>query len=177
MPIPSGRHTIGPNNGTLTVKTYREGLASKAGHDLIMEVTQWDATLDVGEDGTARIQLSADPGSLAVLEGHRGVKPLTDKDRGDIVKNIDRKVLGRDTINFTGSGAGTDGRIPVTGDLTMAGSTQPVTFDLELGPDGRLRAATSLTQSQWGIKPFTGLIGALKVRDDVELEVDAALPG
>ena len=178
MPIQRGSHKIGPGDGTLTVKTYREGLASKAGHDLIMEVTRWDATLDVGDDGAATsVQLTADPASIAVREGHRGVKPLTDKDRVDIVKNIDKKVLGTDPITFSGSGApASDGRVAISGDLTMAGSARPVTFELEVAPDGRLTCATSLTQSEWGIKPFTGLMGALKVRDDVELELDAALP-
>jgi hypothetical protein len=35
-----------------------------------------------------------------------------------------------------------------------------------------------VTQTAWGIKPYRGLMGALKVRDDVEVVVDARLaPG
>jgi polyisoprenoid-binding protein YceI len=179
MPIQSGTHQVGPANGTLTIKTYREGLAAKAGHDLVMEVTRWDAKLDVGPDGSATtIELSADPASIEVREGHNGVKPLSDKDRGDILKNIDKKVLGTDPISFRGSGAeSSNGRVPISGDLTLAGTTRPATFELEVGPDGRVSCSTSVTQSQWGIKSYTGLMGALKVRDDVELEIDAGLPG
>ena len=178
MPLPRGSHKLGPSNGALMVKTFREGLASKAGHDLVIEVTRWDATLEVGEDeASTSVQLTADPGSMVVREGHRGVKPLTDKDRDDIVKNIDKKVLGSDPISFTGTGsAAADGRVPVSGDLTMVGATRPVTFELEAGADGRVTAGTSITQSEWGIKPYTGLMGALKVRDDVEIEVQATLP-
>ena len=33
-----------------------------------------------------------------------------------------------------------------------------------------------VTQSAWGIKPYRGLMGALKVRDDVEVVIDARLP-
>ena len=35
---------IGPDNATLHVKTYREGVAALAGHDLVIEVTSWNAT-------------------------------------------------------------------------------------------------------------------------------------
>jgi hypothetical protein len=40
---------IGPANGTLQVRTYREGLAQKAGHDLVIDVGQWEATAEVRE--------------------------------------------------------------------------------------------------------------------------------
>jgi hypothetical protein len=33
-----------------------------------------------------------------------------------------------------------------------------------------------LTQSGWGIKPYRGPMGALKVRDEVEIALDARLP-
>jgi len=34
----------------------------------------------------------------------------------------------------------------------------------------------ALTQSEWGIKPYRGLMGALKVRDSVEVVLDARVP-
>ena len=48
----------------------------------------------------------------------------------------------------------------------MAGATRPLTA--ELTPDG---GRATVVQSQWGIKPYRGLMGALKVRDDVEVIV------
>ena len=41
---------------------------------------------------------------------------------------------------------------------------------------GRVSATIPVTQSEWGIKPYRGLMGALKVRDDVEIVLDVALP-
>jgi hypothetical protein len=41
---------------------------------------------------------------------------------------------------------------------------------------GRARSSVTVTQSEWGIKPYRGLMGALKVRDDVEIVLDVALP-
>jgi hypothetical protein len=35
----------------------------------------------------------------------------------------------------------------------------------------------TVVQSQWGIKPFAALMGALRVRDAVDIVVDLRLPG
>ena len=89
MPLKPGKHSLGPEQGTIEVRTYREGMAKKVGHDLIMEVGRWQATVEVGEDGApSAIALEIDSRSLEVREGLHGVKPLTDKDgatiRGEI---------------------------------------------------------------------------------------------
>ena len=105
--------------------------------------------------------------------GERGVKPLTDKDRVEIRGNIDGKVLKGQPIAFRSTSArDAGGSLTVEGELTMGGSTRPVTMALETGDGGRLTGAISLTQSEWGIKPYRGLMGALKVRDDVEVVVE-----
>ena len=63
----------------------------------------------------------------------------------------------------------------VEGELTIAGTTRPVVYELELSPDGRLRGTLPVTQTEFGIKPYRGFMGALKVRDAVEIAVDAQL--
>jgi hypothetical protein len=84
--LASGIHRLGPDNASLQVKTYREGMAAKVGHDLVIEVTRWEAAVDL-TDWT--VELNADARSLEVREGLRGLKPLTDKERSEIRKNID----------------------------------------------------------------------------------------
>src|SRR5918994_1572121 len=116
-----GTHRFGPDNASLVVKTYREGVAAKAGHDLVIEVTRWEATVDAAAE---RVELSADSRSLEVREGLRGIKPLTDKDRREIRTNIDDKVLHEEPITFRSTAVRTAGeRLVVEGDLTIAGST------------------------------------------------------
>lgn len=175
-----GRHELGPDNATLQVKTYREGMVSKAGHDLVIDVTSWKATVTSGEDSRpVSMELSADPRSLRVRDGHGGAKPLSDNDRGDITKNIDKKVLVGQPIDFRSTAVerpGEDGRLRVSGELRLGGAVRPMSFDLSMGPDGHVEGTVPLKQSEWGIKPFTALMGALKVRDDVEIVVDARLP-
>ena len=95
--LASGIHRLGPDNASLQVKTYREGMAAKVGHDLVIEVTRWDATVDLA---ASTVELNADPRSLEVREGVRGLKPLTDKDRSEIHKSIDDKVLHGQPIAF-----------------------------------------------------------------------------
>jgi YceI-like domain len=164
---------LGPENASLVVKTYREGMAKKAGHDLVIDVTRWDGTLDAAA-GT--LELTVDPRSLDVREGLGGVKPLTDRDRAEIRRTIDDQVLGGRPIEFRALALSVpDGPGPLTveGELTIAGSTKPLSARLDADPDGRISGTIRLTQSTWGIKPYRGLMGALKVRDEVEVLVEA----
>jgi hypothetical protein len=178
MALPPGTHRFGPDNASLQVRTYREGVAAKAGHDLIIDVTRWSATVEVGDEPTAwRIELNADPRSLQVREGVGGVMPLSDKDRREIDKKIDAKILGGHPIRFRSSGvrlleAGQ--RLAVEGELSMAGSTGPLTAHVDVADPGAVAATITLMQSDWGIKPYRGLMGTLKVRDEVEIAIAAA---
>ena len=171
-------HTLSPADGTLQVHTYREGVAQKVGHDLIIEVEQWEARVEVGEGGApTAVQLDADSSSLQVREGLHGLKPLSDRDRREIRKNIDGKILHGKPIAFRSSSVEQgDGGVQVSGELEMDGTTRPASFELDVSGDGRLSGTLPLTQSDWGIKPYRGMMGALKVRDDVEIVLDVALP-
>ena len=178
MALRVGTHRVGHANGTLQVRTYREGVAQKVGHDLIIDVGQWEAAAEVREDGTlSSVQLNADPSSLQVREGLRGVKPLTDKDRADIRNTIDEKILLGRPITFASTAVEPgEGGLTVRGELELAGVSRPVSFELDAAADGRVRGTLPVTQTEWGVKPYRGLMGALKVRDTVEVVLDVALP-
>jgi polyisoprenoid-binding protein YceI len=162
----------------MQVRTYREGVAQKVGHDLIIDVEQWQATVEVAEDGSlSAVVLDADARSLKVREGRNGLKPLSDRDRAEILKNIDQKILHGQQITFRSTAIERDdGRLTVSGELTMAGATRPASFELARTADGRVSGTLALTQSEWGITPYRGLLGALKVRDTIEVVLDVALP-
>lgn len=163
---------LGPGNASLRVKVYREGVAAKMGHDLVLEVTRWEATADLDAANPA-IELTADPRSLEVRDATGGVAPLTDRDRAEIAKNIDRSVLRGEPVAFRSTGAQLSGeRLTVEGELAMAGRTGLVSARLDVA-EGRVTGTVPLTQSAWGIKPYRGLMGALKVRDEVEVVIDA----
>jgi hypothetical protein len=168
MPIPPGTHVFGPENGTLTVRTGRTGAAAKAGHDLVIDVTAWQATLEVGEQ--IGLALDADAASLRVREGTGGMQALGDDDKANIEQTIDDEILKGQGIEFRSTAVQADGdRLVVEGDLTLVGNTRPVAFELTTGADGTLGGSVVLKQTDWEIKPYSTLFGTLKVVDEVEV--------
>ena len=178
MAIPPGKHTFGPQSAELLVHTGREGGARKAGHDLVIEVTSWSATLEIGEDpAQSSLALSADGGSLRVREGTGGMSKLDDDDKQGIAQTIDEEVLRGDAIEFRSTSiepGSVEDQLRVRGELELNGTIKPVEFELLLR-DNHLTAEATVAQSEWGIKPYTTLFGALKVADAVKVTVEADL--
>lgn len=162
------------------LSTFRDGLASQAGHDLTIDATRWHGELVADDDGTPQaLVVRVDMGSLIVREGVGGLKPLTERDRREIGL-IMRDLFGVDdhpeaefaaTAFEAGAGEGT-----VKGTLTVRGVARPLALRVtEEGP-GAFRASGSVSQSAFGIRPYTAFFGALKVRDAVEIQVRATVP-
>jgi polyisoprenoid-binding protein YceI len=106
------------------------------------------------------------------------MQALGDDDKANIEQTIDDEVLKRRDIVFRSTGvqgAADPDRISVEGDLTLVGTTRPIAFDLVVGDDGTLSATAVVTQTRWGMKPYSALFGALKVLDDVEVLLAAQL--
>lgn len=177
MTIPPGAYEFGPANATLRVMTYKGGAAARVGHDLTIEATEWDARLtvaEVTEDST--LTLTADPAALKVREGRNGVTPLIDLNRRDIQRNIKRKILGTEAIEFRSTAISELPRrkgLAVEGELTLAGRSAVTDFTVS-GEDARqLSASATLIQSEWGIKPYVAMLGALRVADNVDVLFEA----
>jgi hypothetical protein len=174
MPIGPGSYTFGPDNATLTVHTKKGGAAAKAGHDLAMEVTRWSASLVLGEESSAT--LTADSRSFRVVAGTGGAKPLGVDEKAAIPQTIDEEVLKGTEIEFQSTRVDVDRgghSVDVEGELALLGQRQPVSFSLNVGFDGSLAGSARLTQSEWGMEPYTALFGTLKVADDVEVTISA----
>ena len=161
------------------MQTRRGGAAAKAGHDLDIVVTAWEATLEIGEaPSAARAELTADATSLRVRTGTGGMQALGDDDKDSIHQTIDDEVLKRRDISFRSTRVEAEhegGRLHAEGDLTLAGETRPIAFDLAIGGGGELTAAALVTQSAWGMKPYSALFGALKVKDEVLVVLEGHL--
>jgi len=172
-----GSYRLGPDNATLAVRTERAGAAAKAGHDLVIHVTAWEALLEVEDDpGGTSMQLTADAESLRVIEGTGGMQALGDDDVASIHQTIDEEVLGRQEIRFRSTAVEADGdMLRARGDLTLAGNTQPIEFDLRSAEGGAVSATAVVTQTAFGMKPYSALFGALKVRDEVQVVLEGHL--
>jgi polyisoprenoid-binding protein YceI len=168
-------HALGPGNGTLTVRTGKGGAAAKAGHNLLFEVTAWRGTIELGPE--TQMSLTADAKSMRVREGKGGMNALGDDDMANIEQTIDEEVLKGTKIEFHSTSVETsaDGaRMNVSGELELSGRQAPISFELAVD-GGRLTGTATVTQSQWGMKPYSALFGTLKVLDDVQVAIDAEL--
>jgi polyisoprenoid-binding protein YceI len=180
MPISPGTHRLDPKNAKLRIETRRSGAAAKAGHDLEIEVASWEGSLSVDQDRQEiSLELDADTGSMQVTSGTGGVMTLTDDDKVEIKKTLESEVLQAGRVKFKSSQVkeSDDGqRLEVSGELDMNGAHHPLQFELDVTPDGHVSGRATLKQSDWDIKPYSGLFGTLKVRDDVQVTGEATLP-
>jgi len=162
---------LGPENGTLTVRTGKAGAAAKAGHNLVIEVTRWQGKLS-----PESVELTADARSLRVRSGSGGISPLGDEEKAGISQTIDEEVLEGGNISYRSSAVtARDGGYDVEGELDLLGVSAPLAFSLDVDGD-HLTGSASVKQTDWRIKPYSALFGTLKVADVVEVSIDATLP-
>jgi len=150
---------------------------AKVGHDLVIRVTSWEGTLVTGPDpAETSMELTVDATSLRVVEGTGGMQPLGEDDMAGIQQTIDEEVLLRRPIEFRSRKVRTeDGTIHAEGDLTLVGETRPIAVDLVVGEAVEVSATLEIRESAWGMKPYTTLFGALKVRDEVVVVLEGHL--
>jgi polyisoprenoid-binding protein YceI len=177
MTAPSARLRITPESGHLFILTRREGLASRVGHDLRIEATRWSAQVTHNPSNLSATTISAtiEPDSLQTREGTGGAGPLSDRDRSEIDTNI-RRILGSSPLTFTSTRIVPDGTNgTVEGELTLNGVTRPVRLEVTSDDGVHYRAEATIVQSEYGIRPYRAFLGALKLRDQIEVQIDVDL--
>jgi hypothetical protein len=162
-----------------TVYVYREGALAAIGHDLALRVG--DLRIEVeGAAGTRglRVEASCQAASVRVAGAlRRGAVDESQPSAGDrteIERNIACEVLETDrypVASFRSSSvepAGSGYRI--AGSLDLHGVRAAIGFTAERRGD-RLVARFPLDQTAFHIKPFRALMGALRVKPQVEISV------
>ena len=166
---------LGPESGaTCFVFTYKEGLLSAVAHDLKLSVTAFSIEL---ADDLSRVEATLDARSLRVVctmhDGHPGAPP-GDRDRASIEKNVVDDVLAArkfPDIRFASSVVRRDAeRATVEGALTLHGKTRNLTVQAVV-VDGEWVARVRLQQPDFGIRPYSAMLGTLRVRAEVDVEV------
>ena len=179
----AGVYELGPSSGRVLVKTGREGLAARVGHDLTLEVTRWTARVTVPSAGettdSVTVTAELDFGSLAVREGSGGAKPLSEKDRRDIEKQA-AKILGSTAVaRFTSTqvirSASAAGGGAIEGTVVLRGVSRDVRLQVTSVAEGQYRGSAAIKQTDFGITPYSGFFGALKLRDEVNLEFEVTV--
>jgi len=169
---------IGQDTGSIEVFTFREGALSALGHDLQLRASGFD--IDVLADSvTARVDAS----TLRVVGAIRGGIPvggtLSARDKAEIERNCSREVLEaheHPEATFASSEVKqTEGGWSVRGTLTIHGVAREGTFDV-LRKDGKAVARIDIDLRSFGMKPYSAMLGALRVKPHVLVVVETPAP-
>jgi polyisoprenoid-binding protein YceI len=174
--------TLDASDGELLVHTGVAGRAARMGHRLTIAMTRWRATVnwtsaEPAEPATAELAVETD--SFDVLRGAGGVKGLSGAEKALVRSNALRSLdAGRypeirytsESIEKTAEG------YRLTGTLQIRGKSREHVIDLrteDLGDSWRTSAESVVRQSDYGIKPYSLLMGSVRVADEVTVSFTA----
>jgi polyisoprenoid-binding protein YceI len=174
------QYRVDPAVSRFTVRAFAGGLLSALAHNPTFAVRQYDGEVQFDGAQAAGLQMSIQAPSLELTDD------VSSKDQREIERVLHDEVLDDGTyptITYESPPAATtvastgDGQFTVTmnGDMTLHGvkRRQPITARLVAG-QGMLRAygEFSVRQSDYGIKPFVGGGGTIKVKDELKCTFD-----
>lgn len=169
-------YTIAASDSSFTVFVGKAGLLSGLAHDHLIAVKSFGGRVNVANDMTqSTLQFEADAKSFAVLD-----KEVSEKDRADITKAMHEEVIESakhpkltfNSVSITNvkPAGGNAQSFTLSGDLTLHGVTKRITVPVTVTiTPQQLRAMGSYTlkQTDFGIKPYSAGLGAVKVKNEV----------
>ncbi len=152
------------------------------GHRLVIAMTRWRATVTWAGDEPASAELAVKTDSFEVLRGEGGVKGLSGPEkalaRSNALKSLDASHFPE--IRFRADAAEkiaeTEDGYRLSGTLEIRGKSREHVIDLrtkDLGDSWRMSAESSVRQSDYGIKPYSLLMGSVQVADNVVVSFTA----
>ena len=161
------------STGECLVFAFREGLLSRAAHDLEFRVERFEIRVD---DASRQIEATFNARSLrlesAMLDGRP--EDLRPDDVQKIHDHIEKDVLHTSQypeVRFSSSEVQeVDGGFRVQGSLGLHGQAHPMSVDIRSEGEG-WTTELSLDQRQYGIKPFRALFGMIRIKPVVRVRV------
>ena len=162
-------------NSECLVFSFKDGLLARLAHDLKLQVERFSIEVD---ESTHQIKATFDPSSIRVVcaqvDGHDDPSTLSKGDKKKIYDNVTKDVLRIrkhpeirfDSTNVVERGNG----FAVEGTLQMHGKSRNIQTSIRADGD-RWVSELRLHQPDFGIKPYTAALGALKVKPDVVVRV------
>jgi len=171
--------TLDASDGELVVRTGVTGRAARMGHRLTIAMTRWQVTVSWTGTEPGSAELSVETDSFEVLRGEGGVKGLSGPEktlvRSNALKSLDANRFPE--IRFaTQIIDKTDDGYRLTGKLQIRGKSRDHVIDLrteDLGDAWRMSVESSVRQSDYGVKPYSLLMGSMQVADDVSVSFTA----
>lgn len=171
--------TLTASDGELLLHTGVTGTAARVGHRLTIAMRSWEATVYWQEDGEGadpvKAELTIDIDSLEVVGSEGGVTPLSGAEK-TVVRNNALKLLRArryPQARFVSSDIERDGDIVrMKGAFELSGKVRDHVLEVRID-DGAVSGQTVVRHSDYGIKQYSMLIGAMKVADDVRVTFSA----
>jgi hypothetical protein len=173
-------HQFDASSAECLVFVLKEGILSTVSHDLKLQVEEFEVAVDEPTRAVAAI-FNAD--SLRVVaamnDGRDDPGVLSAEQKTQIALNIRLDVLkSREypDITFVSESATTsDQGYVVRGALTIQQATQMITFPLRK-TDGSYVAEANVHQPDFGIQPYSAMMGGIRVRPSVTVRVSIPAP-
>ena len=160
---------------SFTVFVAKTGMLSGITHDHNIGVKNFSGHVTLPEAGpnAGSLELDVDAKSLTILDN------ISAKDRSEITNNMNTYVLepgkyprivfkSTSISNFKQNG--TNASFTLNGDLTLHGATKRIALPVNVTQStDRLRATGryTLLQTDFGIKPYSAMMGTIKVKNEV----------
>ena len=167
--FPQGHAQTTPGYSTISIHVRKSGLFSAMGHNHEVSAPVARADTDAKLMSAAILVHAAD---LKVLD-----TDVSDKDRAAIQQTmLGPKVLNAEKfpdIRFVSSKIEQTSpqHFRVTGSLELHGVKKEITFEMTGGPQ-EYKGNAKLKQTDFGIEPVSAGGGTVKVKDEIELEMD-----
>lgn len=184
MSLNAGTYHLTANSGKLSVYTYKEGFLSAVAHDLLIEVNDFKVNINIQDantiNGEAEIQANSLKVSCAMKDGQCQYDTLKEKDKADIEEATFKDVLHASkypiiTFRSQNITQKDEGIYRIKGELTLHGVTRPIEFDAKTTTGKDLKGKVTLSQKDFGIKPYKALLGTLKVKNELDVAFDLTL--
>ncbi|MCZ4079959.1 YceI family protein [Rhodococcus sp. H36-A4] len=167
------------DGGQLTIKTDVTGKASKLGHRLTIAMKSWTAAVDWSGNTPTSVTFTVEVDSLDVVGGEGGVTPLIGPEKilakSNALKTFDAKRYPQ--IRFRSDDiAAIENGFSLRGTMEIHGVTREMTVIVTVADDGtkwHCASESTVRQSDYGIKPFSQMLGAMKVVDEVTVSFEA----
>jgi hypothetical protein len=159
-------------SGTIHVFTFKEGVLSRAAHDLALRLERCVVTLE-GDVLRAEFELASLFVEGPVESGVVHAERFDAATHSEIESAMHEHILDTQrhpTARFTGTAVPTDSGFDVSGKLELVGRSEPISFAVRR-EGSEFRADFELVPSRWGIAPYRALFGAIRLRDRLSIAV------
>lgn len=157
------------------VYVWKAGIASGFAHDHVMSVKDFKGQVlyDEKDPGKSSVFIRVEAKSLKVLDpkvkasDKAKIKKSMDSDEVLNVKKYPRITFKSTKVEVKKSG------LKVTGKMSLCGKTKSLSFPVKIEKKGGKLVATGafkLRQTEFGMTPYSALLGAVKVKDVVDVK-------